>query len=107
MTPNYRVGSKIKFAEEAHRYTIQAASSRYLVCTKPFNVRKTYLYTIVDLLEQIRGTENTLLGFGEGYDREEGASALLSALDSGAVGVSYRNRAPLNIEECECTPRKD
>jgi hypothetical protein len=41
---------------EKRSYKIQARSDRYLVCTKPFNLRKTVIYTIVDLDQYIRGT---------------------------------------------------
>lgn len=35
------VGDRVRFEEEVQAYTIQARSSRYLVFTKPFNVRRT------------------------------------------------------------------
>jgi hypothetical protein len=62
----YKIGDKIKFKREKQRYTIQATDGRYLICTKPFNAKKTVIYTIVDLKEKIRGTDN--LVFGHGYE---------------------------------------
>lgn len=35
---NFKVGDKIKFAEEKQRYTVKAVSGRYLIYTKPFNL---------------------------------------------------------------------
>ena len=64
-----QAGDRIKFASERQRYTVMAASKRYLVCTKPFNLRHTVLYTIVDLVMCTRGTENLI--FGLGFDTQE------------------------------------
>lgn len=96
-----KVGDFITFAEEKQKYEVQAASERFLVCTKPFNPRRTVLYTIVDLVEDVRGTENLIFGAGfesrkaceEALDRLEGRS------ESGCTSeVSYRNRVPLNVK---------
>ena len=43
-----KVDDKILFAEEKQRYTVQARNDRFIICTKPFNPRKTFL--ILDLL---------------------------------------------------------
>jgi hypothetical protein len=103
---NFIVGNKIKFAEEKQAYTIMAAGSRYLVCTKPFNPRKTVLYTVVDLEQGIRGTENLILGAGA--ETKEDCGEMLARLEGRApseVGlfesteVSYRNRIALKIEK--------
>lgn len=97
------VGSRITFAEERRAYTVRARSDRYLVCTKPFALpkRHTVLYTVVDLLENVRGTENLI--FCMGAETDEDCAAMLRRLE-GAVGdsgskteVSHRNRIPLNI----------
>lgn len=46
----YQVGDRVWFLEQARPYKVQAisASGRYLVCTKPFSVKRTVLYTVVD-----------------------------------------------------------
>lgn len=93
------VGQRIRFQEEKQAYTIQARSERYLVCTKPFNPRKTVLYTIVDLENGIRGTEN-IWGSGfmdvksceEAIDRLEGRGTFHSQ-------VSNRNWIHLRVDE--------
>lgn len=98
----YNVGDKIKFKEEKQRYTVQAADKRFLVCTKPFNARKTVLYTVVDLEEGIRGIEN--LVFGAGAETREQCEEMLSRLNGTDIElgwqteVSRRNRVRLNIE---------
>lgn len=99
-----RAGDLIKFVEERNPYTIQARSSRYLVCTKPFAPRKTVIYTVVDLERQIRGTENLVFGHGQ-ETREQCYETLLRlhgiypGLDW-ATEVSHRNNVSLRIEYC-------
>ena len=57
----YNKGQKIWFAEEKCPYTIRACNERYLICTKPYRP-KTVMYTIVDLEEEIRGTDGYSIG---------------------------------------------
>lgn len=87
---------KIKFLEEKQAYTIQSQNERYLICTKPFNLKKTVLYTIVDLKEEIRGTEN--LVFGMGFETKEDCDEALYRLVNNESEISRRNRINLNIE---------
>lgn len=97
-----KAGDKVKFAEERLAYTIQARDERYLVCTKPFNPRRTVLYTVVDLQERVRGTENLI--FGMGAETPEQCADMLRRLqgrDSDLAfqtEVSHRNRIPLKVE---------
>lgn len=62
------VGTRILFAEEKTPYRVRARSDRYLVCTRPFNPKRTVLYTIIDLVERVRGPENLVFGFGAETD---------------------------------------
>lgn len=100
------VGDKIKFAEEKQRYIVQAKGTRYLVCTKPFNPKKTVLYTVVDSVKLIRGTENLILGFGA--ETREQCEDMISRLESTDIckktEVSHRNNIPLNVEEVFASP---
>lgn len=101
------VGSRITFAGERRAYTVRARGERYLVCTKPFAPLRTVLYTVVDLLENVRGTENLI--FGMGAETDEDCAAMLRRLEGDAdeslysfapytpTEVSRRNRVPLNI----------
>ena len=97
-----RVGSKIKFAEEVQRYTVRARSENFLVCTKPFNARKTVLYTVIDIERNIRGTENLILPSGAETDEQcDEMIARLTSKDPDCfqTEVSYRNNIPLRILE--------
>lgn len=89
------VGDKIYFAEESKPYKVRAANDRYAICTKPYNLKRTVLYTIVDLVEEIRGTENTVfcMGFENDLDCEEALRRLIS----GDSEISRRNRVPLRL----------
>ena len=89
------VGDRIYFVEEKLPYTIRAANERYLICTKPFAIKHTVLYTIVDLLEQIRGTENTV--FCMGFESDKHCDDALQRLVDGISEISRRNRIKLNI----------
>ena len=94
--PAYPVGCRIKFAGEKRSYTVQAANGRFLVCTKPFNPKRTVLYTIVDLEEQVRGTEDLI--FCMGFETPELCREALARLAAGESEVSHRNRVRLDIE---------
>lgn len=91
----YKTGDKIKFAEEKRPYKIRACNERFLVCTKPFNPKHTVMYTIVDLKENVRGTESLI--FCMGFETDEECKEALERLISGETEVSYRNRIQLNI----------
>ena len=96
--------ARIKFKEEKQSYKIMARDSRYLVCVKPFNAKKTYLYTIVDLDQKIRGADNYHCRFE--YDTKEGALEALLELQRNNdkaeyeydFYISHRNRIELKID---------
>lgn len=98
------VGTRIWFAEEKKPYRVRARCERYLVCTKPFNPRKTVLYTVVDLEEGVRGTENLVFGFGAETDQQcEEMIKRLQGIDDMSIQteVSHRNRVPLDVVRIE------
>lgn len=96
-----KVGDFILFAEEIRGYKIMARGVRYLVCNKPFACQRTVLYTVIDLLEQVRGTENLI--FGRGAETTEQCEEMLARLEGRCkdIGfttvVSSRNRIPLHV----------
>jgi len=94
----YKVGDKIKFVEEKKPYTIKACNERYLVCTKPFNLKHTVLYTIVDLQEGIRGTNWFVFNIYN-YMVDSDCKQCLEELISGECEISHRNCIKLNIEK--------
>lgn len=96
---DYNVGDLIRFAEEKKPYRVRACDGRYLVCTKPFNLRPhTVQYTIVDLFEEIRGTDGYVFSPYDYYSDED-CNNYLSDLQHGEAEISKRNIVKLNIVE--------
>lgn len=98
---SYKVGDRIRFAEERLSYTVQAvsASGRYLACTKPFYAMAPtcVLYTVVDLVARLRGVDNTI-GNSAGYETREQCIAAVRNFECGKLMYSHRSRPiPLNI----------
>jgi hypothetical protein len=92
-------GYRIKFFSERQRYTVTAANSRFVIAIKPFNARKTYLYTIVDLGLQIRSSDDHVFGPVHDYSKPEEAKKALRELKSGKLKLSYRREMKLDIEK--------
>lgn len=95
----YNVGDKIKFAEEKKPYTVIACDGRFLVCTKPFNLKHTVQYTIVDLLKRIRGADNYWTWGGHyDYSKKDECEQCIRDIYTGEVQISKRNVIPLKID---------
>lgn len=94
-TNTYKVGDRIRFAEEKQAYTVKARSDRYLICTKPFNARRTVLYCIVDFKRGERGPDNMV--FGMGYETDADIFNRFQELTLGEIEVSHRRCVPLVI----------
>ena len=86
--------TRVWFAEEKQPYKVRARSSRYLVCTKPFNPLRTVLYTIVDLEEKVRVPEN--LVFGMGAESDEDCVAMVERLH--AITKPYTAKEQIEIK---------
>ena len=89
------VGESVLFAEEKRPYRVQACNERFAICTKPFNLKKTVLYTIIDFRKQIRGTEN--LVFCMGFETQHLCEEALERLVDSESSLSHRNCIPLKI----------
>jgi hypothetical protein len=97
-------GDKVWFPGEKQGYTVRVRNKRYVICTKPFNPRKTVLYTIIDMKEQIRGTENLI--FCMGFETDKQCDEALQRLIKGESEISRRNRVPLVIDKIKDGPKK-
>lgn len=96
MTDNtYKVGDRIRFAEEKQAYTVRARSDRYLICTKPFNPRRTVLYCIVDFERGERGPGDKV--FNGPYETDDQIIDRMHEIMSGRLAVSRRHGIPLVI----------
>ena len=96
---NIPVGGRVWFKSERRPYTVQARSRRFLVCNKPFAARKTVMYCIVDLMEQVRGPEDLI--FGMGAETREDCESMLARLEredaDHRTEVSWRRRIDLDV----------
>jgi hypothetical protein len=97
-------GDKVWFAEEKQGYTVRACNDRYAVCTKPFNPKRTVLYSIVDLKEDIRGRENLI--FCMGFETDQLCNEALQRLISGESEVSHRHHIELKIIKVQQSKNK-
>lgn len=100
---NIEVGYRVRFFGDRQFFTVQACDDRYVICTRPYNLGHTVLYTIVDLKQKVRGTEN--LVFGLGFETRKQCETALDRLNGRATNldltteVSYRNRVRLDITD--------
>jgi hypothetical protein len=95
------VGSKVLMDGERQRYRITARDDRFVIMTKPFNARHTYLYSIADRKRGVRGPCNLIFGPPSKLDTEDGAAEALGMLQTGEMDVSYRRDKPLTEGEIE------
>ena len=82
----------------------KACDERFLICIKPFNVRSTFLYSIVDLKENKRGTDNYKCYTD--YDSIEECKEALKLLNNGKLTISTRTFAELEIERIDPKSKK-
>jgi len=83
------IGDKIKFKSEKQRYTVKAKSDRYIICTKPFNPKKTVLYTIIDLYHGIRGPNDLIFNIYD-YSEQKDIDECIKDLEKNELEVSRR-----------------
>lgn len=94
-----KVGDKFKADGQVRRCTVQAIGERFIIMTKPFAAKKTYLYTIADLHRGVRGTCNLIFGLPCDVDTPSGAADALALMIAGEFDVSCRNVVELSEAE--------
>ena len=90
------VEDKIYIPTDKRPYTVTARDNRYIICTKPFNLKHTVLYFIIDLKDKWRAPDDRV--FCSGYDTDEQCQEQLKKLQSGEIKLSWRRGVPLDIE---------
>lgn len=90
---NLQIGDNIYFANYKRPFKVIACSNRWAVCTKPFNIKRTVLYTIIDQEKLIRGTHNLIFNCFD-FSNVGGCRLCLRHLLHGQLEISYRNRVP-------------
>jgi hypothetical protein len=92
------LGARIWFDGETKGYTVKAFDSRYAICTKPFNPKRTVLYTIIDFRDRIRGRNNLIFNSYD-YKSQEDIDRCLNDLSDpiNPLQVSGSHHVTLNI----------
>ncbi len=91
-----KVKDKVYFAAEKSPYTVKAFDGRYAICTKPYNLKKTVVYTIIDFKEAKRSTNDLIFNIYD-YKVQADIDECLKDLNSGKIGLSRRNSIELDI----------
>ena len=90
---NLKQGDPVYLYTEKRPYRVKCRDDRYIICTKPYNPKRTVMYFIVDLKEQRRGPDNMV--FCSGYETQEQCEERLKELQEGRIEVSRRHDLPL------------
>lgn len=90
------IGDKVYIPTDKRPYTVKARDDRYIICTKPFNLKHTVFYFIIDLVEKWRAPDNMVFCFG--YETDEECSERLKDLQTGRIELSRRRGIPLDID---------
>lgn len=96
----YKVGDKIKFKNQKLTYRIRAIDRKhhYAICVWKCNLpNMSYIYTIVDFREKIRGAHNMIFNCYENSDK--GFRGMLADLLKGQIEISKRNFVDLVIDK--------
>lgn len=91
-----KVGNKIYVPGEKKPYRVRCRDDRYIICTKPMNLKHTVLYFIIDLQEGWRAPDDRI--FCSGYETDEQCAERLKELQNGEIGLSRRRGMPLDVE---------
>ena len=90
------VGDKVYIPDQKRPFKVRARDNRYIICTKPFNPRRTVIYFIVDLIDKWRAPDNMI--FCHGYETDEDCKNRLRELQSGEIELSRRRGISLDID---------
>lgn len=91
--------TKVRMDGERQRYRVTARDERFVIMTKPFNARRTYIYSIADMERRERGPCNLIFGPPAALDTADGAEEALAMLRAGEMEVSHRRCKPMSDAE--------
>lgn len=89
-----KVGDAVLLLGERIPYRVQCAGGRYVICTKPFNLKHTVQYFIIDKEKEVRGPDDRV--FCMGYETKEQCQERLNELENGEIEVSARRCLPIH-----------
>lgn len=90
-----RCGVRVWLFGEKRPYTVMAKNKHLVACVKPFTVRKTYIYTILDIKRGYRGTDGFVLGLS--WKNRTSCVDSLKVMHKYGGEVSQRNRVALSV----------
>jgi hypothetical protein len=92
---------KVVLDGEKQPYKIMARDERYVLLVRPFNLKRTYSYSIVDLERRVRGPNNFIFGPLYGMNTRFGALRNLVLLRKGKQEVSHRRHRHKDLSDRE------
>jgi hypothetical protein len=97
-----KVGSRLYFITDKRPFVVKAMNDRFIIATKPFNVRKTCLYTILDMKMGIRGPNNLVFNMYD-YTKQPDIEDCLNDLSDPdeVTEVSRRRSVSIDILKIE------
>jgi hypothetical protein len=93
------VGDRVWLGGKKQPWTVRARGPRYVILTKPYNPKRSTLYTVIDLELGIRGTDDYVGSLG--YETPEQIDASMALFDSGEAEISTRNNVKLDLTRVE------
>lgn len=93
-----KIGDKVYFARDKRPYTVKAHDERFAICTKPFNLQQTCLYTIIDWTKGQRNRNNMVFNPYD-YTKQEDIERCLRDLSDPehVCEISRRGAVDLDI----------
>jgi hypothetical protein len=95
-------GDKVWLGVEKRPYIVRAANELFAICTKPFNLQRTCLYTIIDWRKGKRNRNNMIFNPYDYMNQEDIAECLRDLTDPNHVcEISHRGAVKLDILHIE------
>jgi len=92
------VGDKVYFATDKKPFTVKATNEKFTILTKPFNLRKTVFYTIIDWHQGFRNRNNMVFNPYDYSAQEDIDQCLRDLCDpESVVKISHRGKVKLDI----------
>ena len=92
-----KVGDKLYWQNQKRPFTVKARDERYIICTKPYNFKKTVTYSIIDTVDLICGPNNYVFNPYD-YEEQKDIEQSLKDLENNKYEISSRHLA--NFFDC-------
>ncbi|GAA4879494.1 hypothetical protein GCM10023310_69580 [Paenibacillus vulneris] len=97
--PDYdlKVGDKVYFKTDKRPYTVKACNELFVICTKPFNLQHTCIYTIIDWKKGKRNRNNMVFNPYD-YTKQSDIDECLQDLSDPNHVCEISHRGAVNID---------